>query len=155
MDNKKIARELVRLARDIMGTEFDSQEAMDKYLKEHPGADKSNHSVKKKEKTESGTKGKDDFHKSNKFKDTISKLNISTKSTIPDEHLKKLFDGHSDADLAKIKKDTHDKVVNENYDAVKEENLSGKRGPAHDERRHLDILTDAVSDEIGRRKKEK
>lgn len=35
-----------------MAEKFDTQDAMDKYLKDHPGANKSNHSVKKTEKKE-------------------------------------------------------------------------------------------------------
>jgi hypothetical protein len=44
--SKDIAKHMVALARDIMATEFPSQEALDKYLHEHPDADRSNHSVK-------------------------------------------------------------------------------------------------------------
>jgi hypothetical protein len=42
-----VAAELLRVARLLVGMEFDTQEALDAYLKEHPDADKSNHWVKK------------------------------------------------------------------------------------------------------------
>jgi hypothetical protein len=35
-----------------IATEFPSQEALDKYMKDHPGADPKNHTVKKEEKSE-------------------------------------------------------------------------------------------------------
>jgi hypothetical protein len=47
MDNKKIASDLIKVAQKLLAIEFDSQDAFDKYMKEHPDADKSNHSVKK------------------------------------------------------------------------------------------------------------
>jgi len=47
MDNRKVARELVKIARSLVAIEFPSQDALDKYLKEHPKADRGNHSVKK------------------------------------------------------------------------------------------------------------
>jgi hypothetical protein len=46
MDSNKIASELVKIAKSLIAIEFDSKEAYDKYMKEHPEADKSNHSVK-------------------------------------------------------------------------------------------------------------
>lgn len=45
MDRKKVAAELLALARELVGMEFPTQDAMDKYLKDHPDADKSNHKV--------------------------------------------------------------------------------------------------------------
>jgi hypothetical protein len=50
MDENKIAGELVRIARDLVGTEFDTKGQLDKYLKEHPDADRSKHTVKKQKK---------------------------------------------------------------------------------------------------------
>ena len=44
------------LVTDRVAMEFDSQEALEKYLKDHPGADKSKHTVKK----DDGGKGKSD-----------------------------------------------------------------------------------------------
>jgi hypothetical protein len=45
MNEKIVARELLRMAKELIAIEFPTQEAMDKYLKEHPGADRSNHKV--------------------------------------------------------------------------------------------------------------
>ena len=47
MKREVVARKLVRLAQSLMAMEFDTEEALKKYLKEHPDADKSNHRVKK------------------------------------------------------------------------------------------------------------
>ena len=47
--NEKVAKELARLARELMSMEFDTDEQLKQYLKEHPDADKSKHTVKKKE----------------------------------------------------------------------------------------------------------
>ena len=62
MNRKLLAKELVRVAQILVGIEFDSQDAMDKYLKEHPDADKSNHSVKETEKKPEGEDEKDQAH---------------------------------------------------------------------------------------------
>lgn len=47
--NRAIARELVAMAKELLAMEFPTQDALDKYLKEHPDADRSNHSVKETE----------------------------------------------------------------------------------------------------------
>jgi hypothetical protein len=52
MDQKMIARQLLRLAREVLSFEFPTKEALDKYLSDHPGADRSNHSVAPKDKRE-------------------------------------------------------------------------------------------------------
>ncbi len=46
MDRIKIAMELVKLARELVSKEFATKEQLNKYLKEHPDADKSMHTVK-------------------------------------------------------------------------------------------------------------
>ena len=43
--NANIARELLAVAKELMAIEFPTQDAMKKYLDEHPDADKSNHRV--------------------------------------------------------------------------------------------------------------
>lgn len=45
----KIARDILSCARDLIAVDFDSQEALDKYLKKHPKAkaNSKNHKVKK------------------------------------------------------------------------------------------------------------
>jgi hypothetical protein len=45
MDRRMIAKELLVLARELLSVDFPTQDAMDKYLKDHPDADKSNHRV--------------------------------------------------------------------------------------------------------------
>lgn len=43
----RIAVELLKVAREVLSMEFPTDEAMKKYLDEHPDADKSLHHVKK------------------------------------------------------------------------------------------------------------
>jgi len=47
MNRIVVAKELVRLAKELVSMEFPTQDAMDKYLKEHPDADRSLHRVVK------------------------------------------------------------------------------------------------------------
>jgi len=47
MNRQAVAQELVKVARLLVGFEFPNREEMEKYLKEHPGADKSKHYVTK------------------------------------------------------------------------------------------------------------
>ena len=47
MDRKMVANELVAVAKALMAIDFKTQDAMDKYLKDHPDADKSRHKVVK------------------------------------------------------------------------------------------------------------
>jgi hypothetical protein len=67
MNKQMIASELLKCAKALVSMEFDSEEAMKKYLDDHPDADKSNHSVKKDEKSEDKKEEKSDFDWS-KFK---------------------------------------------------------------------------------------
>jgi hypothetical protein len=46
MNREAVANELLRIAEDLMAMDFPTQDAYDKYLKEHPDADKSKHHVK-------------------------------------------------------------------------------------------------------------
>lgn len=55
---EKLASELRDLA-DRVAMEFDTPEALKKYLQDHPDADKSKHTVKKPEKDEGGGDAKD------------------------------------------------------------------------------------------------
>jgi hypothetical protein len=52
MDNRKLSKELLFVAKSLLGTDFPSQEALDKYLKDHPKANRSNHKVVKDPKDE-------------------------------------------------------------------------------------------------------
>lgn len=56
--DEMVANELVLAAKELMATDFPSQEALDKYLKEHPDADKSQHHVVKDDLQEHVTKYK-------------------------------------------------------------------------------------------------
>lgn len=58
MDRKMIAGELLKMAKELVGMEFPTQEALDKYLKDHPDANRSNHKVKETKRTPSSLKGK-------------------------------------------------------------------------------------------------
>ena len=74
----KLAHEHPELRRHLVpilmktAMEFDTQEALDKYLKDHPGADRSNHTVKKQE----GGGGSDGGTKETwaKVKSTVSEI---------------------------------------------------------------------------------
>ena len=46
MNKIAVAKELMAIARELQATDFPSQDALDKYLKDHPDADKSNHKVR-------------------------------------------------------------------------------------------------------------
>lgn len=45
MNRQIVAKELLKIAKDLVAIDFPSQDALDKYLKAHPGADKSKHKV--------------------------------------------------------------------------------------------------------------
>lgn len=50
MNKRLVAKELLKLAKELLSMDFPNQEALDKYLKDHPDADRSNHKVVKREK---------------------------------------------------------------------------------------------------------
>jgi hypothetical protein len=74
MNKRLLAKELVKVALTLVSTEFDSQEALDKYLKEHPDADKSLHSVKKQEKPAEKKEETKSEEKKTSYKDKINAL---------------------------------------------------------------------------------
>ena len=45
MDNKKIAKKLNKIAKELLSVEFPNQKAMNDYLKQHPLAERRNHKV--------------------------------------------------------------------------------------------------------------
>lgn len=47
MDRKAVARELLAMAKELIGMEFPTQKALDRYLREHPDADRGLHRVKR------------------------------------------------------------------------------------------------------------
>ena len=81
MDNKKIASQLLFMARELIGMDFPTQDAFDKYMKEHPDANRSNHrvvktpdavSVKKEEPVKKYDFSPESYFKSNpKHKDAV------------------------------------------------------------------------------------
>jgi len=57
MNRIAVAREILAVAKELMAIEFPTQDAFDKYMKEHPDANKSNHKVvEKKEENKSPKK---------------------------------------------------------------------------------------------------
>jgi len=67
MNRTLVAKELLAIAKELVAMEFPTQDAYDKYMKDHPDADKSLHTIKetKKEpaKKEEGPKNKPDERK--------------------------------------------------------------------------------------------
>jgi hypothetical protein len=57
MNRVAVAKELVAIARELQAIEFPTQDAYDKYMKEHPDADKSLHEVVEKKKHHRTTPG--------------------------------------------------------------------------------------------------
>ena len=51
MDRKVVANKLLKIAKSLLSMEFPTQDALDKYLKDHPDADRSNHRVVETKKT--------------------------------------------------------------------------------------------------------
>lgn len=47
VEKNMLAREIVRIAKQLMAIDFPTQDAMEKYLKDHPDANRSNHKVVK------------------------------------------------------------------------------------------------------------
>jgi len=45
MNNKKIAKELNKIAKELLSVDFPNQKAMSDYLKQHPLAERRNHKV--------------------------------------------------------------------------------------------------------------
>lgn len=45
MNRTAVARQILLTAKELLGMDFPSQDALDKYLKDHPDANRSNHKV--------------------------------------------------------------------------------------------------------------
>ena len=52
MNKLMLAKQIIKIAKQLVGIQFATKQQMQKYLKDHPGADKRNHSVKKEQKKE-------------------------------------------------------------------------------------------------------
>ena len=73
-----------------VATEFPTQEALDKYLKDHPGADKSKHTVKKQD--GGGGKGKEDKPKRKAEHELRSSVDTTYESALKEPQFKKMMD---------------------------------------------------------------
>jgi phosphopantetheinyl transferase (holo-ACP synthase) len=70
----KIAGEILAVAKLLMAREFATQEALDKYLKEHPDSDASKHSVKKKFQVVNDKNDKDTKKKIKNLKKNVQRI---------------------------------------------------------------------------------
>jgi hypothetical protein len=105
MDNRKIASRLLFLAKEVLGMDFPTQDALDKYLKDHPDADRSNHKVVKTKK-DTPAKKQDAPAPSDRKRtrwnpnNPIHKArNVSEGRSSTGENWKKVFLENADADL--------------------------------------------------------
>lgn len=74
--------DLLFISRELLGIDFSTQDAMDKYLKEHPDADRSNHRVVKTPTSNAPTKNQKEIS-------VESEIRIAEK---PPQHLVKTFE---------------------------------------------------------------
>lgn len=121
----KLARQMFALSERI-STEFESPAALKKYLKEHPDADPSNHTVKKQERG----KGDDSPAANPKFQQYLRKAPVAADKAVSKLHkLKKSLDRaesyrHEDKDRAKSLKEeikkTHEELVGQAETLLKE-----------------------------------
>jgi hypothetical protein len=79
-----VVRELLRVARLLKSVEFPSQDAMDQYLKKHPGANKSNHWVKNNKPEQKGEEQKKD-EGGEKKEDKVEKIKKKVKEVVEDK----------------------------------------------------------------------
>ena len=99
----KVAEELLAMARELLAMEFPTQDAMDKYLKEHPDADRSNHKVvetkkPEKKKTESVSQGDVE----NAFRDHLSRTDRMVTKESMKSVIKGQFKGLTDTGFDKV-----------------------------------------------------
>lgn len=129
MNRNLVAKELLAVARDLMAMDFPTQDAMDKYLKEHPDADKSNHRVleqKEKESAPVETK-REGYDLSSHVRDLVT--SPTRKHGISHGELVKILGkfGNSKADIAKELKSLQEEgYMNKGKDGRWRWNASGK-----------------------------
>jgi hypothetical protein len=113
MDRKMIAKELLAVAKELLSMEFPTKDALNKYLDEHPDADRGKHKVKEtkketpKETSQEAPKGSrvDKVHKSilDKYKgsgrEEFQDMGIDTKRGLEDTIRDELGEELSDEDL--------------------------------------------------------
>ena len=100
MNRTVVAQKLLNIAKSLVAIEFPTQDAYDKYMKEHPDADKSNHSVVKTKqapakKDEPAKKSKplsrdEEDQISNALRDHLS----GTERVTTKENMQSIFRGH-------------------------------------------------------------
>ena len=82
MDNRKIASRLLFMAKEVLGMDFPTQDAMDKYMKDHPDANRSNHKVvktpEKKEPAKKDKPSKESGKTLKDFGDNSDKYHVSS-----------------------------------------------------------------------------
>lgn len=81
-DKRRIAKDLLGMAREVLGYEFPSQNALDKYLKEHPKAKKENHWVE-------GKKPEKNLQKTEKTKTEEKSEDFGGKFRVPESKMLK------------------------------------------------------------------
>ena len=72
-----MAKDLLAMAKDLLAMEFPTQDALDKYLKEHPDADKSLHKVKETKKPAEKVQSDHTPEKHSKYLREVSKSNFN------------------------------------------------------------------------------
>lgn len=88
MNQRLIARELRAIARDLLAFEFPNKEELKKYLKEHPDADKSLHTVKPTEEKPAKPEEKPAEKPAEKTKEKPTEKTTEKPTEKPEEHPK-------------------------------------------------------------------
>ena len=156
-------------ASEKVAMEFDTPEAMKKYLKEHPGADKTNHSIKKQDKpsegegteTEAG-KSKARYSPSSQHKMEVKHLNLKSSLKYDSEFVEELKKSKQTLESLKAaKKRVRDTCgeVEDNAEEVEEffsavvKNLASEKhfDPAHEKiKRGIKMAFEGLQRALGR-----
>lgn len=156
MNNKKIAKALLKAAKDLISIEFDTTDALKEYLKEHPGADKSRHKVKKTDnpKSDGGSSNtKLDKTGVKKLLDTSGFSELS--GLVPSAHLerlsKKLENGDIEGFKTGIEREIEyadDKLDHFEYDAKRNARTLNQALKRENQPNAVDNIDNLSSDEI-------
>ena len=96
MNKRLVAKELLKMAKELLAIDFPTKDAMDKYLKDHPDADRSNHHVVETKKEEPKKERKEyNFSPEKKSKKTFSEqtdtfFDDASKKSTHDEHVEEM-----------------------------------------------------------------
>lgn len=112
MDRIAVGRALVALAKELVAIEFPTQDALDKYLKEHPDADTSNHTVKETKKETKKDKQRREQEESRKRREEDNKR-------VP-------ISGFKDLKPSTLTKQEQSEAESVNYDKAMERLKSGR-----------------------------